>query len=121
MGINLSARIAKRELAKNKLAVSKNKVAFLALSKDIKEAIADGWSLKNIWETLHEEKKIQFSYKTFRGYVAQFITTTPLLENLGIPDLQEQEETPGEITKSEPVPPIPKFTFNPVSNLEELV
>lgn len=70
---SLCDRIAQRESQKEKTCNSKNKVAFIALQKDIELALASGWSMKVIWETLKEEGKISFSYKTFRIFVSRLI------------------------------------------------
>jgi hypothetical protein len=44
---------------------------------DVKQAIDDGWPVKTIWETLHEEGKVSFSYQAFRGYVNRLILSPP--------------------------------------------
>lgn len=43
----------------------------LAMRDDVAAALADGWSVKVIWETLREEGKVDFSYEAFRGHVAR--------------------------------------------------
>ncbi|STX57426.1 traL protein [Legionella israelensis] len=73
MGNSLSERIAAKQMVRKASAKSVNKAAFLALKNDIGSALADGWSIKLVWETLVEEGKISFSYKTFCGYVARLI------------------------------------------------
>ena len=56
MGNTLSERIANTQCIK-KSDKSRNKVAFLALKKDIASALSDGWSMKAFWETLLMEGK----------------------------------------------------------------
>ena len=51
----------------------KNRSAFLALRDDIKEAMLDGWALKQIYRTLHTQQKISFSYQTFVNYANELI------------------------------------------------
>ena len=76
MALNLSARIAKRnELQKNTTRNARNLAAFLAVRLDVKEALDDGWPVKTIWETLHDEGKITVSYQAFRGYVNRLISS----------------------------------------------
>tara|TARA_B110000879_G_C11179553_1_gene517647 strand:- start:3376 stop:3666 length:291 start_codon:yes stop_codon:yes gene_type:complete len=75
MDNSLSERIAKRQLNKNDSGRSRHKVTFMAHKNDIDEALLAGWSMKLIWETLKEEEKISFSYKTFRTYVLKFISS----------------------------------------------
>ena len=52
-------------------------VEFLAVKKDVTEAIEAGYSLKTIWEYLKEGKKIRFTYETFRRHIKRFIKATP--------------------------------------------
>ena len=71
MNKSLSERIADHE--SKKMVGTKNKVIFLALRQDIAEALEKGWPLIAIWETLHAEGKITFTYNTFRLYVSKFL------------------------------------------------
>ena len=114
MGNSLSARIAAKQIERNVSDKSVNKAAFLALKKDIDSALADGWSIKLVWETLVEEGKISFSYKTFCGYVARLITSEKK------PSIQENTKE-DEKAKNKAKNEIRGFTFNPKPNLEELL
>lgn len=113
MGKSLSERIAAKQMTKKCSDKSINKAAFLALKPDIDAALADGWSIKLVWETLVEEGKISFSYKTFCGYVARLIAAEkkPSQENT-----KEDKQA-----KSKAKTEIRSFTFNPKPNLEELL
>ncbi|HAT9102310.1 MULTISPECIES: TraK family protein [Legionellaceae] len=113
MGNSLSERIAAKQINRKCSDKSVNKAAFLALKKDIASALADGWSIKLVWETLVEEGKISFSYKTFCGYVARLIAAEKK------PSMQEN--TKDEQAKSKAKNEIRGFTFNPKPNLEELL
>lgn len=114
MNTSLSERIAKRQANKKGINNTKNKVTFLALKEDIIDALSDGWPMKAIWETLTEEGKVSFTYKTFRLYVAQFIRNDKK---------NEPQEKPKEDTKkkSNATNEIKSFTYNPIPNLEELL
>lgn len=114
MGKPLSERIAAKLTQKKSSDKSVNKAAFLALKPDIQSALADGWSIKLVWEILVEEGKISFSYKTFCGYVARLIAPakTPTMQ-----ENTKDDETIKSKTKNE----IRGFTFNPKPNLEELL
>ncbi len=114
MGNSLSARIAAKQVTRKSSDKSVNKAAFLALKQDIEGALSDGWSIKLVWETLLEEGKISFSYKTFCGYVARLIVTEKK------PTLQENTKD-DEKAKSKAKTEIRGFTFNPKPNLEELL
>ena len=69
MGKNLSERIAERMRNKKASIGAQNRGTFLALKSEIAQAISDGWPVKSIWETLHDEGKVTFSYQAFRNYV----------------------------------------------------
>lgn len=114
---SLSERIARREFQKEKSSPSKNKVAFIALQNDIENALEAGWSMKVIWETLSEEGKITFGYKTFRIFVSRLIKSTDKQDGV-TPDIKNAKD--GTKQKST-VPGIPGFTFHPTPNPEELL
>ncbi|KTD04010.1 TraK [Legionella geestiana] len=114
MGSSLSERIAAKQVERKVSDKSVNKAAFLALKQDIAAALADGWSIKLVWETLVEEGKISFSYKTFCGYVARLIVTEQK------PSMQENTKDDDK-AKSKAKTEIRGFTFNPKPNLEELL
>ena len=73
---NLSARIAERAARKKPPRNGQNRVTFLAMREDVKQAIDDGWPVKTIWETLHEEGKVSFSYQAFIGYANRLILSS---------------------------------------------
>lgn len=112
---NLSQRIAERTQSNKGAATSRHKVAFIALLKDIQEALADGWSVRDIWGTLFEEQKISFSYKTFRIYVNQFALISPGTQ----PDIQPEMPTPEKVQTT--VGKTPNFIFNPEARAEDLL
>ncbi len=47
--------------------------AFIALKPEIELAIKDGWTVRQIWNTLHDEGKIKCSYQWFRTLVNRHI------------------------------------------------
>ena len=73
MAKSLSARIAERIARKKPAGNVRNRAAFLALRGEVKQAIDDGWPVKTIWETLHDEGRVAFSYQAFLGYVNRLI------------------------------------------------
>jgi hypothetical protein len=77
MAKSLSARIAERVARKKPAGNVRNRAAFLALRGEVKQAIDDGWPVKTIWETLHDEGKVAFSYQAFRGYVNRLVLSPP--------------------------------------------
>ena len=74
---NLSVRIAERAAQKKPSRNGQNRATFLAIRGDVKQALDDGWPVKTIWETLHEEGKVSFSYQAFRGYANRLILSSP--------------------------------------------
>lgn len=46
---------------------------FIALKPDIEQALQDGWTVHQVWDTLHDEGKIQCSYQWFRTLVNRHI------------------------------------------------
>ena len=120
---SLSERIAARATEKKPSHGGQNRAAFLALRVDIKQALDDGWPVKSIWETLHAEKKINFSYQAFWNYVNRLILSPPASTN------PVSDQKLNAITTQGGQPPEPKiieaptmggFKFNPIPNKEDL-
>ena len=123
MAKNLSERIAIRAIEKKPFRSARNRAAFLALRVDIKQALDDGWPVKSIWETLHAEGKVDFSYQAFRCYTNRLI-----LKPLAEPNRAMNLKPNAEAAKTHNVPE-PKtttepghvgFTFNPMPKKEDL-
>jgi hypothetical protein len=53
---------------------------FFVLRDEINSAINTGWSVKDIWQLLHEEKKIVISYQVFLRLVKKNTPNTRLLK-----------------------------------------
>ena len=137
MAKSLSERIAARSVKKNPSRSAQNRAAFLALRVDIKQALDDGWPVKSIWETLHEEGKVDFSYQAFRGYANRLILSPPATEPstqvpAGVPATPvDKAPIPGQDTsaaqqattkahETKPNTPV-GFTYNPIPNKEDLL
>lgn len=126
MAKELSARIAQRTKGKPPSRHGQNRAAFLAVRDDVKKAVDDGWPVKHIWETLHEEGKISFSYEAFRTYVIRLIPGHRLKKwraaVIGNEDAQRksvQTTEPSAASKSTKSG-IRGFVFNPNPKKEEL-
>lgn len=92
MGKSLSERIAGKAI-KEKLPVphsdeNQNRAVFLGLRPEIRQAINDGWPIRTIWKTLHEEGTVTFGYDSFLRYTRHLILTPPShhLKHLEQPD-----------------------------------
>jgi Family of unknown function (DUF5338) len=129
-GEKLSVRIAAREVTKKPSPYAINRAAFLALRQDIKDAMADGWNVMSIWETLHEEGKVSFGYEAFRKYVNRLILLPPPAVATETEGAKAQNEPPVE-TGQQPMKPLPKkttaqppqnggFVFDPEPKKEDL-
>ncbi len=69
---SLSDRIA-LYADKNKSTGKQFLPAFIALKSDIEQALKDGWTIRQIWNILHQEGKIKCSYQWFRTLVNRHI------------------------------------------------
>ena len=133
MSKELTELIAQAEMQRQPQGTGiKNRSAFLALRDDIKEAMTDGWALKQIYRTLHTQQKINFSYQTFVNYANELIlnpkqvsktTTSPSLVNQDTK--QEKPEQKASLNNTETTikkpPELPGFIFNPIANKEDLI
>lgn len=133
MSKTLSDRIATRAAKQKPKKGARNRAAFLALREDIRQALADGWPVKSIWETLHEEGKVDFSYQAFRGYANRLILAAKPPPGAPSPSPPATPSTtpPTSAPPAPATPPRPAsqparvapagFSFNPVPNKEELL
>jgi hypothetical protein len=119
MAKSLSERIAERAKAAKQGKGGRNRAIVLALREDIKGALDDGWPVKAIWETLHEEGKVPFGYQSFRNYVNRLILEKQEVSAPTTADQQPEEKPePGKTAKPEG---IAGFKFNSIANKEELL
>ena len=104
----------------------KNRAVFLALREAIKEAMTDGWALKQIYRTLHSQKKITCIYQTFVKYTnALILKPKPALviinqEANGKPLGQDRTAPPTE-PKTQKSHELPGFKFDPIAKKEDLI
>ena len=73
----LSERIAERAANITPGRNARNRAAFILIRADVLKAVDDGYSLFAIWETLHEEGRIQYTYQTFRRYARILLPPRP--------------------------------------------
>ena len=66
---SLSERIGERARRNSSCTPHANRAIVLALRGDIQAALNDGWSVLAIYQTLHDEGKVNFSYQAFRRHV----------------------------------------------------
>ena len=132
MSKKLTELIAQAEMQRQQQGTGiKNRSAFLALRDDIKEAMTDGWALKQIYRTLHTQQKITCSYQTFVNYTNELILKPKQVSNTATPPNQVNQstkQTPEQIanlnnteTRIKKPPALPGFIFNPIANKEDLI
>jgi hypothetical protein len=115
----------------------KNRVAFLGVKEDVREALDHGWPVKTIWAHMVEQKRIGFGYDTFLVYVRRHVRTgaapaaargatgpsaAPLAP--GDPSLPASAESQNSAARAQTPPAedrLPGFTFNAAPNREELI
>jgi hypothetical protein len=127
MSKRLTELIAEEETKRKQKGTGvKNRAVFLVLREDIKEAMKDGWALKQIYRTLHTQKKITFSYQTFVNYANDLILKPK--PSLAIINQEANGKTPGQEQTAQPTEPItkksyepPGFTFDPIAKKEDLI
>ena len=118
----LSARIAERTGRTTPSRGGMNRAAFLALQEDVSQALDDGWSVKAIWETLHEEGKIAFSYPVFCRYVKRLIVRPRLkIGSLAAGRKRDPEPQGSNSVSKNSTAGIRGFTFNPIPKKEDLI
>lgn len=105
----------------HKTTARKNKIEFLALKKEISEALEKGWSITAIWETLRDEGSFTASYNTFRLYVLKYLNG----QKPGYSYKEPAESRSKTLVKNDAIkkktPTIPSFSFNPKPNPEDLI
>ena len=127
MSKKLTELIAEEETKRKQKGTGvKNRAVFLALREEIKEAMTDGWALKQIYRTLHTQKKITFSYQTFVNYANDLILkpnqSQVILKQEANGKTVGQEQT---VQPTEPKPKksyeLPGFKFDPIAKKEDLI
>lgn len=123
MSKKLTELIAEEETKRKQKGTGvKNRVVFLALREDIKEAMKDGWALKQIYRTLHSQKNITFSYQTFVNYANDLILKPKQSQVIIKQEANSKEQT---APSTEPITKksheLPGFIFNPIAKKEDLI
>jgi hypothetical protein len=91
---------------------------------DVKQALDDGWPVKAIWETLHEERKITFSYPAFCRYVKRLVVGRRLEMGIVAAGKKGKREPKREGFSSvdkDSTAGLPRFTFNSTPKKEDLI
>jgi hypothetical protein len=107
-------------------------VAFLTVKPDVQAAIDAGYSLATIWGHMHETKKLNFSYETFRKHVRKRIKkgrALPVTEPLAsdgtlVPAPAPAATEPARPRKQSQAPTkgsIPGFIFDPKQHSKDLL
>lgn len=105
----------------------KNVVAFLAVKGDVKAALDAGYSMKTIWEHLHDTGRIEYRYETFTLHVKRHIRAKPpagkQVEEQSKPQALAAATKPDHVQsepRKTPPPSVGGFTFNATPKKEDL-
>lgn len=92
---------------------------------DVKQALDDGWPVKAIWETLHEEGKVAFSYPAFCRYVKRLVVGQRLEMRRyaagGKKGKREAEREGFKAVDKNSTSGLRSFTFNSTPKKEDLI
>ena len=110
MKFSLSERVSKREQDKPSRK-NKHLPSFLALKDEINQALADGWSMYQIWSTLRAEQKLGCSYVWFRNLCQKHLTDTSRQPHHSVKEVK----TPAGVSQED------SFTFSSTINKEDLI
>lgn len=110
---DLAAWVKKKNSPKQDKAL----VAFMMVKNDVAEAIEAGYSVKTIWEHMHEIGKIPYQYNTFlkhaKKHIKEKMYQKPVATKVETPAKDKKEMKTNE--KSE------GFQFDSKPNKEELI
>lgn len=96
-------------------------VAFMAVRKDVKAALDAGYSMKTIWEHMHEIGKITYRYETFLKHVRRYIKEAKK-ETAAETQEKQQAAKSGQKQETKPKrPPADGFTYDPIPKKEDLI
>ncbi|HGF0427567.1 TPA: TraK family protein [Legionella pneumophila] len=121
MNNSLIKKMMTKDSSKPKSTAGKNKVAFLVLRDEISEALAKGWSMTAIWETLHDEENFTASYNTFRLYILKYLNGQ--MPGYGQKESinQRHKKQESKLLPEKKTASIPSFTYNPIPDPEKLL
>ncbi len=94
----------------------KAKAQFFSQKKFIEECLEANYTRKKIWEFLHENKCIDFSYMTMTKYINKYIIEKEREKPQKGPESLKEKEPEKKQSK-----PATGFTFNPVPKKEDLI
>lgn len=119
MSPKLSDRILVRVQQQDAIGKRRNFVAFIMQRDQIIQSLGDGWTVLEIWETLHQEGKITTGYAAFCKQVKR------LVPRRGAPNLSSNLSFPANAGALPPAKPkvlaADGFHFDSIPNKEELL
>ena len=120
---DLSARLAEKLAHSDSQHAKRNLAIFFVLRDEINSAINTGWSVKDIWQLLHEEKKIVISYQVFLRLVKKHTEYTAFKRKGSSKRISTENELEPKETKklTKDVGKAEGFEWNNESNLNDLV
>ncbi|MGY6215753.1 TraK family protein [Methylolobus aquaticus] len=94
------------------------RAAFLAQKNEIAQALAAGWSVKDIWRTLSDEGRIRVGYQAFCEYVNRWIREPVVPPAPSVAPNPSAGYRPDGHSRPKPTT---GFTLNPQPKKEDLV
>ena len=120
---DISARLAEKLAHSDSQHAKRNLAIFFVLRDEINSAINTGWSIKDIWQLLHDEKKIVISYQVFLRLVKKHTEYTAFKRKGSSKRISTENELEPKETKklTKDVGKAEGFEWNNESNLNDLV
>lgn len=107
------------EKEKSKPPQDKSLVAFLAVKSNVQEAIDAGYSLKTIWQHMHDTGRLPYRYETFLRHVKKHLAKTA--EIPPSPPVDKGQSKPSDPAPGSIATRPQGFAFNPTPNTKELL
>lgn len=95
-------------------------VAFLAVAKDVADAKDAGYSLTTIHEHMRDQKKISFTYETFRRHWKKYQRQPVPVPRIAPVPSTAQDSKVIRRERATASSPVPKFTFDSKPTAEEI-
>jgi hypothetical protein len=98
-------------------------VAFMAARDDVKAAMEAGYTLKTIWEHMHEIGNFPYRYETFLKHVRRHIKETnnkASVKEKKVTQKKQRASKDGQKPEKKPSR-TDSFTFNATPNIEDLI
>lgn len=87
--------------------------AFISQMDEIQTALNDGYTVKDIWQILHEEGRMPIQYRAFTSYVNRYLKETVTTDSQAITGEENAKKEGDEKTDRKNTTKPKKFNFDP--------